>query len=143
MISYFVVGDGFGHIFLFKILWENVPFFIIFILIFEICHNVEVIIIFLNKIKVYNLVLYIHTCARWHMCIFVIYKQLLNFRVIIKGNYILFNCNFMHKWFQNIILHCNFWTLINCISDDNFWKHLLCNFFFWLVIEERFGHYLK
>lgn len=32
----------------------------------------------------YNLFLYIHTCSKWYLCIFMSFKQLLNFRAILK-----------------------------------------------------------
>lgn len=59
----------------------------------EICQNFEVIIIFSNKIKVYNLILNIHTCSRWHICIIMRFKQLLNFRANIERKCTVFYFN--------------------------------------------------
>lgn len=50
------------------------------------CQNVEVIVIFWNKIKVKILALLIHTCSRKYMCIFMRFKQFSNFKANIKRN---------------------------------------------------------
>lgn len=64
----FLAGDGCGHIFLSKKLWENVPFFIIFYYILGIWHIVEVNIPFCKQNKITWC--FVHTCSMWYMCTF-------------------------------------------------------------------------
>lgn len=80
----FVLGDGWGHIFLFKKNYEKMFQFSSFLTTSK-------------KYVGHSLVLYTHMCSRCYMCtgIFKRFKQLLNFKAYIERN-----CNFFCILYQ-------------------------------------------